>query len=89
MSFVTVCPLGTCWGIKNKTNYMIKEDQTAPKYLMKKKRKKNQTRKRNKQMIMIKKKEGEKRKNKLSSWKTNMLLKRDDFQLFFGKIHWS
>ena len=58
------------------------------KYLMKKKKrrkkKKKQTRKRNKQMIMIRKKV-EKRKNKLSSWKTNMLLKRDDFQLFFEK----
>ena len=37
-------------------------------------------------MIMIKKKKKkEKKENKLSSWKTNMLLKRDDFQLFFEK----
>ena len=31
------------------------------------------------------KEKGGKRENKLSSWKTNMLLKRDDFQLFFEK----
>ena len=36
-------------------------------------------------------KEKGRKKKKIScqAEKTNMLLKRDDFQLFFGKIHWS
>ena len=36
-------------------------------------------------MIKRKKRAGKKKKNKLSNWKTNMLLKRDDFQIFFEK----
>ena len=67
---------------KNHDKNEIEKERKWDRKEKKVKRKREQIRKKK---GASKEKGRKKKKNKLLSWKTNMLLKRDDFQLFFEK----